>query len=461
MQSNSFTSVLKNPGFLNLWVNQILVQLCYNSLNFALIIWVYKLTEVNLAVAGLLVAVYAPAVLFGLFAGVLVDITDRKWIILAIDFFLTVLFFLLIPAKNSYPAILLIAFLINSLSQFYSPAESSAIPMLAKKEQLLAANSIFSTTLYVCFLVGFSLAGPLIDSFKDINIIFILGGVILAVATVLALFFPSINARPDKEGRKLIEAFKRSDLKAIRHQTLSEIRQTLSLVRRRLAVLFAILIMGGAQAVIGVLAVLIPSFFEKVLHIRATNVSYVLAIPLGLGMVIGGLFLGKLGHRFAKRLIVSRGILIAGILFLTVGVAPIIIPATQYVYRHRLVNVPLPFTYQPPLSSILATGAFLLGIAMVSIIVPSQTVLQESTPEEDRGKVFAVLSVAMNGFSLIPVILVGVLADIFGAMPIFIGMGAVVFLLGLFGLKPEFFFEAHHLSDKVKQFLGAGHWEKS
>src|SRR5260221_13605543 len=113
--TSSFTSVLKNPGFLNLWINQILVQLCYNSLNFALIIWVYKLTEVNLAVAGLLVAIYLPAVLFGLFAGVLVDITDKKRIILAIDFILAILFFLLIPAKNSYPLILTITFLINTL----------------------------------------------------------------------------------------------------------------------------------------------------------------------------------------------------------------------------------------------------------------------------------------------------------------------------------------------------------
>ena len=74
----SFTSILKSPGFINLWINQILVQLAYNSLNFTLIIWVYKLTNSNTAVSALLFAIYLPAVILGLFAGVLVDITDRK-----------------------------------------------------------------------------------------------------------------------------------------------------------------------------------------------------------------------------------------------------------------------------------------------------------------------------------------------------------------------------------------------
>lgn len=461
MQPNlSLISVLKNPGFLNLWINQILVQLSYNALNFALIIWVFKLTDSNTAVSTLLFAIYLPAVLFGLFAGVLVDVTDRRRIIQAIDLILALLFFSLIFFKDSFLAVLLIAFLINTLSQFYTPAESSAIPIIVKREQLFAANSIFSTTLYICFLLGFGLAGPLIDRFK-IDFVFGLGGTLLALATFLALFFPSIVNKADAQGKRLISAIQQRNLKVIRQISLSEIKDTLKLVRGRLAVLFSILIVGGAQAVVGVLAVLIPSFFEKVLHIRATNASYVLIIPLGLGMIIGGLFLGRLGARLPKRIIVARGILLAGILFFIVGMAPISSPAIRYVYKHRLVVNPLPFIYQPPLSAILASGAFLLGVAMVSIIVPPQTVLQESTPEEDRGKVFAVLSTAMNGFSLLPVFFAGVLADIFGAMPIFIGMGGLILLLGLFGLKPDFFFEEHHLSNKLRQFLGAGHWEKN
>src|SRR5438270_12698994 len=106
----TFSSVIKNRGFLNLWINQILVQLSYNALNFTLIIWVFKLTDSNTAVSALLFSIYLPAVIFGLFSGVLIDLIDRKKIIMLINFFLSLLFFSLIFFKGSYPAILVITF---------------------------------------------------------------------------------------------------------------------------------------------------------------------------------------------------------------------------------------------------------------------------------------------------------------------------------------------------------------
>src|SRR5687768_9635998 len=112
-EKSTTSSILHNPGFLNLWFNQLLVQLSYNALNFALIIWVFNLTDSNFAVSALLVAIYLPAVIFGLFTGVLVDLLDKKKIIMMIDFCLCLLFFSLIFFKDSYLAILAIAFLVN------------------------------------------------------------------------------------------------------------------------------------------------------------------------------------------------------------------------------------------------------------------------------------------------------------------------------------------------------------
>ena len=101
-----------------------------------------------------------------------------------------------------------------------------------------------------------------------------------------------------------------------------------------------------------------------------------------------------------------------------------------------------------------------MGIAMVSILVPSQTVLQENTPEEDRGKVFSVLGVAMSGLSLIPVLLSGILADVFGTTPIFIGLGTVILLVGFFTLKPNLFLPKDWVPRNVREFLGLGNWER-
>src|SRR3990167_7575198 len=111
----TYSSVIANRGFLNLWINQILVQLSYNALNFALIIWVFKLTDSNIAVSALLFAIYLPTVILGLFSGVLVDIIDRKKIIMMINLFLSLSFFSLIFLRGSFPAILVVTFLVNAL----------------------------------------------------------------------------------------------------------------------------------------------------------------------------------------------------------------------------------------------------------------------------------------------------------------------------------------------------------
>lgn len=452
---NSYQTVVKNPGFLNLWVNQILVQLSYNSLNFALIIWVFRLTNSNTAVSALLFAVYLPAVIFGLFAGIVVDVTDRRKIIMAINFLLAVCFLSLIFLKFNFLAILLITFLVNTLAQFYMPTESSAIPLIVKRSQLLAANSLFSTTLYASFLIGFGLAGPLIH-LLGIDTLFGLGVMMLSIAFVLSFGFPSIINKSDPQGKQLIKALSKKNYQTTIPLLGLEVKKVLNQVKGKLPVSSSILILALVQVVIGVLAVLVPAFLEKALQINATDASYVLVIPLGLGMILGGFIIGKIGHFFPKRRIVGTGILIAGLLFFLVGISPLITPVVRHFRRPR----PLPFFYQLPRSAILVAGSFLLGITMVSIIIPSQTVLQENTPEEDRGKIFSLLGVAMAGLSLLPVLLTGILSDIFGSMPIFIAMGGSIALIGLLALKPAFFFEKHHLPFKVREFLGLGHWEK-
>lgn len=451
----SFTEVIKNRGFANLWLNQILVQLAYNSLNFALIIWVFKLTDSNTAVSALLFAIYLPAVIFGLFAGVIVDITDRKNIIIWVDLLLCLLFISLIFTKSSFLLILLTAFFINSMAQFYTPAESSSIPLLVKKEQLLQANSLFSTTLFLSFLLGYGLAGPIISNL-GIDFVFELGGISLFIAFLLASRFPSITTTPDIMAKKLLDAFKFGKWVEGKEVISSEIRETLAMIRGKLSVSSSIIILGGVQAIIGVLAVLVPSFLERILQIRATDASYIMIAPLGLGMVGGALLVGRWGHRIPKRKLVGRAILIVGVILFAIGISPLISPAITHFRRPR----PLSFIFQPSLSTVLITGSLLLGLATVSIIIPSQTVLQENSPKEDRGKVFSVLAVAMSAFSLLPVLFAGILADIFGTMPIFIGLGGLIFLIGLFTLKPDFFFEEHHLPHRFRAFLGLGHWQR-
>lgn len=455
MDTDAPQSIIKNKGFLNLWINQILVQLSYNCLNFGLLVWVYHLTQSSLSVSLMLFSVYLPSVIFGLFAGVLVDITDRKKIIMIINLLLAVCFIALIPFKTSFMAILVIVFLVNSLVQFYVPAESSAIPLICKRDQLLAANSLFSITLFGSFLAGFGIAGPLINMF-DINFVFGFGAVLLMIAFFLSFLFPPIKSDLDPLGRKLVMAIDEKNLAQITEVGIKEMKNTFYLIKGRIPVTASLFILASVQVAIAVLGALIPSFFERTLKINATDASFILVLPLGIGMVLGGVLLSRWGHVLPKRTIVSTGIATAGLLFFVLGVAPLLAPLIEYLPMEETLS----FVERLPLSTILISGSFLLGLSMVSIVVPSQTALQEYSPEKDRGKVYAALSVLMSALTLIPVILAGVSADYFGVGPIFIAMGGTVALLGLMALKPDFYFSKKQLSPKIRRFLGVGHWRK-
>ncbi|MBI2021314.1 MFS transporter [Candidatus Daviesbacteria bacterium] len=449
LREQPISSVFANRGFLNLWLNQILVQLSYNSLNFALIIWVFQLTHSNFAVSALLLAINLPALLFGLFVGVLVDISDRKRIMMVVNILLSGCFFSLIFFKEYYAIILMVAFIINILSQVYAAAESSAIPLIVKRHQLLSANSLFSTTLFSCFLLGFGLAGPLINFF-DINLLFGIGGGLLTFAFIMTFIFPSIVSQAHQRGEMLIKAFAKRSYSDITQIGLEEVIETLRIIKSKLIIFSSFFILASVQVVVAIMAVLIPDFFEKVLHIKSTDASYVLIMPLGIGMVVGGFLMSRFGHLQPRRKIIGRAIILAGILFFITGIAPLIAP----VIKHIKFPQTLPFYYQPPLSAILATGSFLLGLTMVSTIVPAQTTLQENTPEHSRGKIFAVLGAAMAGLSILPVLVTGFLADIFGTMPIFIGLGGIIILFGLFILKPTFYFGEKNLPHSLKELLG-------
>ena len=452
----TFTSVISNRGFRFLWFNQILVQLAYNTLNFALIVWVFKLIGSNLAVSALMLSIYLPVMLFGIFAGVFVDLSDRRRIIIFIDLLLAIAFLFFLFIKRSFPLILVNTFLVNSLAQFFMPSESSSIPLLVSRKQLFLANSLFSLTLYGAFMVGFSISGPILNTF-GLNAVFYLGAAMLAGAFLLAQNLPTIKV---KGSRNFLESLSWVNLKKMFRLTQNEAKETFEFIRGKLSVATAIALMAAVQGVIGVMAVLLPAYLERVLLIHATDASYFMILPLGLGMILGALVVGKLFHNTPKRRIVIPAVIASGILLVLAGVVPTLAQIFQSAELPIHLIRPRYFFRAPSLSTLFAFIAFLSGIALVSIIIPTQTVLQENTNESNRGKIFAVLAVIMTAVSAIPVILAGGLSELFGVKPIFIGLGAAIFILGIVVWRPRYFFPGGVLPYRIRCFLGLGHWMK-
>ena len=83
------------------------------------------------------------------------------------------------------------------------------------------------------------------------------------------------------------------------------------------------------------------------------------------------------------------------------------------------------------LEMIVAVG---IGLANAFLIVPSQTMLQEQSTEQIRGRVLSAFFTTSNAAALVPILFAGVLGDLFGVTRV---LAALALLLLAIALRAE------------------------
>ncbi|MCA1994201.1 MAG: MFS transporter, partial [Coleofasciculus sp. S288] len=138
---SGFRALLKNRPFMLLWFGQILSQVADKVLFVLLIALLesYKSPPAfeNSMRSALMIAYTLPAILFGSVAGIFVDRFPLKPIMIGSDMVRAVLILLLPLLPKQFFILLVITFLISSVTQFFAPAEQTAIPLLVKRENLM------------------------------------------------------------------------------------------------------------------------------------------------------------------------------------------------------------------------------------------------------------------------------------------------------------------------------------
>lgn len=424
-RENSFASVFTNRAFLVIWSNQILLQLSYNMLSFTLLVTLFRLTGSNTISALFLLTNLIPSTLLAMFAGVVADKFDRRKILLITDVGVGVCMFsylfIDLPVQ-----IILVTLLLNSILQFFQPTESATIPMLVPKKDLLAANSLFQMTLFGAMIGGYAIAGPILDRFGS-DIIFIFGSSSLLISFILRRFLPPLPNEGTRE--------KTSNIQGLINLTKRHIGEGLRFITSNRYVWATILTMAIANALANLIITVGPGLMEQVLKIRAEGASIVLLLPLGLGMVTGALSVGKFGSLIARRHIIALGFFISGIAVIVIVLAPII---ASYIIGHDInFSRPVHFLNAVKLSYFISFFAIILGFGGSFIIIPTQTLLQELTPNNLRGRVFSTQIMVMGIVAAIPVFAAGALSDIFGVQTVLFVVGTIIIVCAILGLKAE------------------------
>jgi MFS family permease len=200
-------SVFRNRNFVFLWSAQVLSQLASNMVLAALMAVVVGTTGSNTANAVLILTFLAPAVVFSALAGVLVERSDARLIMLASNIGRAIGTALFIVAGANVFLILVLNFVISTISAFFGPAELIAITRLLERRHLMAANSIFILTVNATFGIGFGVVGPLILTTLGANAVYVVVAVMFALAAVAIIPLPSVKPetapKPFDAGRTL------------------------------------------------------------------------------------------------------------------------------------------------------------------------------------------------------------------------------------------------------------------
>jgi MFS family permease len=181
------------------------------------------------------------------------------------------------------------------------------------------------------------------------------------------------------------------------------------------------------QILIYVLAAIGPGYAEHVLRIRIESFPILFVTPAIIGLAIGALIIGSFLHKNSRESLTKFGLFLMGISILLLPYGSRV-ESGQIVH---LMNVYLPHFLSINMIHIMVVLAFILGVATSFVFVPANTVLQEETSDESRGKVYGVLNSLIGIMSIIPVVLVGGLADLIGVKAVITGTGLVVLLIAV------------------------------
>ena len=311
--------------------------------------------------------------------------------------------------------IYLATFGVSVITQFFIPAETPIIPTLVKKKFLLSANALFGMGIYASIFLAYALSGPLLFLLGQKNIF-----TVLAASFLIAGFFASLI----KVDKLRVEPTRQK----VNIESLSlkeELKTIVNLISKTKALYHALFSLTLAQVLIFVLAVVGPGYAESILKIKVESFPLLFVTPAIIGVALGALIIGSFLHKVSRSALTKFGLFLMGISIL-------LLPYGSKVESREIVqlmNFYLPHILEINIIHIMVILAFILGFATAFIFIPANTILQEETSDESRGKIYGVLNSLIGIASVVPVILVGGLADILGVKYVITGVGVVVLML--------------------------------
>ncbi len=395
--SSPLVSSIRNPRFLKLWAGQCISALGDRFTELALLALAIH-GQTSAEQAWLDFWMFLPWLLFGPFAGVLVDRFPRKPLLIGADLARAalVLGILGLGLKEggslapAYPFL----FAMGLMTSIFSPAKSASLPDLVAPAQVLPSGALLAATGVIATALGGKLAGRILDSagYRPC-LLFDAASYVISALAVAWIAFPRRARGPRLKAGEVL-----GNLRA----GFAEIRRNPELVKI-CGFMFVFWFVANSVKVIA------PNFGKEALGLSGSMESLAgdPMLAAGLGLLAGAGATAAVGHRLARRAAYCLAASGMGVSLLMLSTAR---------------SLPGLFAWMG------ATGFW--GGSLVSRI--DADILKVIAPEV-RGRVFGATSVLFAAAVLSPLLPVGWLSEHLAAAQILrmlglmlVGLGAVV-----------------------------------
>jgi MFS family permease len=376
---------------------------------FALGLYVLKLTGSSLSFATTLILGIIPMIIINPFAGVIADKFNKKKLIVSMDLLngvlLVVVYILSGIVGFKLWLIYVTTILMTVFSTFFGVGMESAKPNIVSKSMLMNINSIGKIIDSVSSIMG-PILGGIVFAIFDIRSFLIFNGItfILSGISMMLINFKQFqqqsNVEQPKEPRIEINFFK-------------EIKEGFYYVLERKNIMNLFVLLISLNFFLGfTVTVPIPYIVNTVLKLGTGNFGIIQG-SFPVGMIVGALMVKKLTKKIPYSSLIRYLSVSLSILIIITGL-PVILekwPFTSlfYVIFYSIVM-------------------FFIGAIVALIDIPFSYIMQNEIPDKYRGRV---LSIGISiGKTMLPVALVisGVLLTLIPSYIIQI-LGGVLFLL--------------------------------
>jgi MFS family permease len=392
--------ILRIRNYRLLWLGQLISEAGDGLTNLTLLLLVNALTGSTAALAGMAIVLAIPPLTIGLVAGTYVDRFDRRRIMLASDILrgIVVLGFVLVGSASSLWLLYILAFVQSAVGTFFTPARGAILPRIVPREGLLAANSLAQATRVVSGIVGSALAGLIVGLIGTFWPAFILDSLTFFVSFALIARLPAAVGTIQASAHAAA---------GVRGALLVGLRT----IGRSRVLSTTILALAVSMLGLGAVNVLFVPFVVRVLQVGPVWLGPV-ELAQSASMILASGLIGVLARRLAPSSIVT--IAMAGVA-VTIAAAGTVVAIWQ-----------------------LLVLMFVIGWFVVPLQAAVITILQQSTPDGERGRVMSVVQAAMSAASVLSMGFAGIVGDAIGIREVMFAAGGITgigFLVALVGYR--------------------------